>query len=67
MEWIMMSLCAVVLLFCAVGVLRSVGAEEPFEQEEHTPRGGASDAREAHYMANFWSYDGSQQQDWEED
>ena len=67
MEWVVVCVCMLVLLICAGAVMLSHGEEE----EDHAQavqgrQGGVSDAREAYYMANFWSYDGSEQQDWDE-
>ena len=63
----MAGVCILVLLICAGAVMLSVGEEHADEPEAEPMRhSGIADAREAHYMANFWSYDGSEQQDWEE-
>ena len=67
MEWVMAGVSVLVLLICAGAVLLSVDEERADDREaEQVRQGGVSDAREAHYMANFWSYDGSEQQDWDE-
>ncbi len=67
MEWVLIGVCMIVLLICAGAVMLSVGEEQADETKaEPVRQGGISDAREAHYMANFWSYDGTEQQDWEE-
>lgn len=66
MEWVIVGVCVIFLLICAGTAMMTMNAETDETEAEQIRQGGISDAREAHYMANFWSYDGSQQQDWEE-
>lgn len=66
MDWIMVGVCMLVLLICAGAWTLSVGEDSSESDAECEYQGGVADAREAHYMSNFWSYDGSEQQDWDE-
>lgn len=75
-------LIAVLVVLCVVRMQKGRGRDErgdpsstatrsPFSRGER--RASSDDAaerereKEAHYMRNFWSYDGSEQQEWNEE
>lgn len=52
---------------------RQHGVTPPAVSRRPSRKGGADQAlkreqeKQAHYMRNFWNYDGSEQQDWEDE
>lgn len=80
MEWIIVTVCLLMLTACAALVVRTSresdekGENSDFEKDGNISREDCETAqeqrereREAHYMHNFWNYDGSEQQDWDEE
>lgn len=63
-------LCVMLIAVCAVGVA-CIGHKHEEDISDRTDSETAQQQRErereAHYMRNFWSYDGSEQQDWDEE
>ena len=47
--------------------MRRARASKVKTNEEMTRCSSSQNEREAHYMKNFWNYDGSEQQDWDEE
>ncbi len=67
MVYIIAVLCVVIVALCAYGVVRLCQEED--KEDAWYPEEDESAVRErekeAHYRRNFWSYDGSEQQDWQ--
>ncbi len=68
MEYVIVLLSVLLAVACALGIALAAIREEdgetvpPYEDEEMR----REREKEAHYMRNFWSYDGSEQQEWDE-
>ncbi len=80
MEWMIVVLCLVIIAGGAVGVLqggRKTDENAPksaFKKDRpccrksnKTVQEQREREKEAHYMRNFWNYDGSEQQEWDEE
>ena len=69
MEYVIVVLSMLLVAVCALGVALAVINEKEDSEaapscEDETTR--YEREKEAHYMRNFWSYDGSEQQEWDE-
>ncbi len=74
MAYIWMLLCVVLVALCAMGIayLAEWADKRADEREENCLRQEdemSAREREKHafYMSNFWNYDGTEQQEWDED
>lgn len=69
MEYVIVVLSVLLVAVCALGVALVVinekedGEAVPPTEDEMTRH---EREKEAHHMRNFWSYDGSEQQEWDE-
>ena len=71
MAYALIMLAVLLLMVCALWLVCAVLQREEQEDEcaldqEDDPKRRERD-RQAHYMRNFWSYDGSPQQEWDEE
>lgn len=70
MVCVILMLSVLLMAICVIGIVLIV--KDGFEEEVSETDVCATEAarrereREAHYMRNFWQYDGSEQQDWDE-
>jgi hypothetical protein len=80
MEWIGFTLCVVFISVCFAFVAHTARKDGENAENGAFEKGGTecregcetaqskrAQSREAHYMQNFWNYDGSQQLDWDEE
>ena len=80
MEWVIVAVCLLMLTACTALIVRTArendekGENGRFENDGNISREDCKTAqkrreraKDAYYMRNFWNYDGSEQQDWDEE
>ena len=64
--WWILVLAAVMMLMACIPWRQKGTDKKSFDDLKQDDATLRSQEREAHYMRNFWSYDGSEQKEWDE-